>query len=213
MAPRKTPVKRRSATEPRREELLRIAAETFAEKGFMSSTTREIADRAKTLSGSLYYHFESKEAMAVEVVTRYLNVLMGRYDEIARGNESPTVKVRQLVEVSIAVSQQHRDEVVILFQDWPKLMTIDPTLDERMHTVESLWVAVLEAGRESGDFREEVDPHLAYRTMMGAIAWVPRWYRESGSRSIAEIASAQADLMLAGLVQPRRRRKALAESA
>src|SRR5262249_57938903 len=45
----------------RREEILAIAAKIFADKGYASTTVREIADAAGILSGSLYHHFDSKE--------------------------------------------------------------------------------------------------------------------------------------------------------
>jgi AcrR family transcriptional regulator len=204
VAPRKTPVKRRQDTEPRRQEILRIAAQTFAEKGFRASTTREIADRASTLSGSLYYHFSSKEAMAREVVDVYLNALMAGYSHVAGSDDDPGAKVRRLIDISIEVSNAHHDEVVILFQDWPMLTEIDPELDGRMQAIEEIWVAVLAAGVKSGDFRKGIDPRLAYRTIMGAIAWVPRWFRASGPSPISTVAAAQADLVLIGLLSERK---------
>src|ERR1700729_394487 len=104
MAPRKTAGKRRQDTEPRLQEILRIPAQTFAEKGFRASTTREIADRASSLSGSLYYHFSSKDALAREVVDVYLNALMESYSRVADSDEDPGTKVRRLIDTSIEVS-------------------------------------------------------------------------------------------------------------
>jgi AcrR family transcriptional regulator len=202
----KPPAKPRPENEDRREEILRIAAQTFAERGFAASTTREIAERASTLSGSLYYYFPSKESMAFEVVKRYLEALMTRYREIAESEDSPAVKIHHLIEASIELSAQHHDEVMILFQDWPLLTGIDPNLSTRMSEIENLWVDVLEAGVATDEFRAEIDSRLAYRTIMGAVAWVPRWFRASGPAPIAEVARTQADIFLGGLVRPGRRR-------
>ncbi len=47
----------------RRDEILAIAAQLFAERGFAATTVREIADAAGILSGSLYHHFDSKASM------------------------------------------------------------------------------------------------------------------------------------------------------
>src|SRR4029450_6438826 len=63
----------------RREEILSTAAEMFASSGLRTSL-REIADRCGILPGSLYHHFESKEAIIVELVRRYRDEL----DQVAK---------------------------------------------------------------------------------------------------------------------------------
>src|SRR4029079_4011571 len=54
----------------RREEVLETAASLFASSGLRTSL-KEIAHAAGILPGSLYHHFDSKEAIIVELVRRY----------------------------------------------------------------------------------------------------------------------------------------------
>ena len=54
----------------RREEILQTAARLFASSGFRTSLS-EIADACGILPGSLYHHFDSKDAIVVELVNRY----------------------------------------------------------------------------------------------------------------------------------------------
>ena len=54
----------------RRTEILRTAELLIASSGLRTSL-QEIADAAGILPGSLYHHFESKEALLVELVLRY----------------------------------------------------------------------------------------------------------------------------------------------
>src|SRR5580658_10164006 len=65
----------------RREEILQTAGTLFASSGLRTSLN-EIADAAGILPGSLYHHFESKEAILVELVRRYYADL-DRIGEIA----------------------------------------------------------------------------------------------------------------------------------
>jgi AcrR family transcriptional regulator len=53
----------------RREEILQTAAQLFASSGFRTSLA-DIADACGILPGSLYHHFDSKEAIVVELVHR-----------------------------------------------------------------------------------------------------------------------------------------------
>src|ERR1700749_47469 len=63
-------------------ELLQTAASLIASSGLRTSL-QEIADAAGILPGSLYHHFESKEAILVELVRRYYADLE-RIGEIAQ---------------------------------------------------------------------------------------------------------------------------------
>ena len=65
----------RSRAEPqgeatRRTEILQTADSVIAEYGLRASV-QQIADAAGILAGSLYHHFESKEAILVELIRRY----------------------------------------------------------------------------------------------------------------------------------------------
>ena len=62
----------------RRDELLSLAAAMFAERGLRATTVRDIADAAGILSGSLYHHFDSKEAIVDELLRDFLEGLFTR---------------------------------------------------------------------------------------------------------------------------------------
>lgn len=59
---------RRLTGAQRRQQLLDLALELFAEHGFEGTTVRDIATAAKVTDGLIYRYFESKEALLAEVV-------------------------------------------------------------------------------------------------------------------------------------------------
>ena len=61
----------------RREQILETAASLLASSGIRTSL-KEIGDACGILPGSLYHHFESKDALIIELVQRYR-------DELDRG--------------------------------------------------------------------------------------------------------------------------------
>ena len=69
----------------RRTEILDTAASLFASSGLKTSL-KEIADACGILPGSLYHHFDSKEAIIVELVEQYRADL----DSIAKQASTPT---------------------------------------------------------------------------------------------------------------------------
>ncbi len=60
----------RDAPGGRKDEILDTASQLFAETGLRTSL-QEIADACGIRPGSLYHHFESKEAIVVELIERY----------------------------------------------------------------------------------------------------------------------------------------------
>lgn len=61
--------------ESRREPLLEAAAELFATKGYAGTSMRDIASSVDMLVGSIYYHFNSKE----EILLNVYDQGVGRY--------------------------------------------------------------------------------------------------------------------------------------
>src|SRR3954465_4455975 len=97
----------------RRAELLALAAELFAEHGYVSTTVRDIADAAGILSGSLYHHFDSKESMADEILGGFLDGLFGTYEEIVQAGLGPRKTLEAIVIASFEATDAHPDEVAI----------------------------------------------------------------------------------------------------
>jgi TetR/AcrR family transcriptional regulator, transcriptional repressor for nem operon len=54
-----------------RDKFVEAALKCFHEKGFKGTSIEDIAERAGAFEGSFYNHFESKEALAIAVVTVY----------------------------------------------------------------------------------------------------------------------------------------------
>lgn len=88
LEPRKTAVQRRSRATV--EALLEAAARVFEERGYAAGTTNRIAERAGVSVGTLYQYFPNKEALAVALLERHLELAMRRLDGwIARSLSEP----------------------------------------------------------------------------------------------------------------------------
>src|SRR5215472_16797597 len=63
-----TRTKRKTSTQARRKELVDIAYNLIAKKGLEGFRTRDVADGGGIDTGTLHYHFPSKEALVQAVV-------------------------------------------------------------------------------------------------------------------------------------------------
>ena len=90
----------------RRTEILHTAASLIATSGLRTSL-QEIADAAGILPGSLYHHFESKEAILVELLRRY-HTDLDRIAEHAQGRLDDATSrsaFERIVDLSSAIAQ------------------------------------------------------------------------------------------------------------
>ena len=107
----------------RRTEILQTAATLIATSGLRTSL-QEIADAAGILPGSLYHHFESKEAILVELLRRY-HADLDRIGENAHGqlddatSRSASEKIVDLGAAIARCAVTHRAAMQMTFYDAP----------------------------------------------------------------------------------------------
>jgi len=186
----------------RRDELLGIAGQLFADRGLRSTTVRDIADTAGILSGSLYHHFDSKESMVDELLRGFLDGLFARYREIAAAGLSATETLRQLVIASFEAIDSRHTAVAIYQNEARHLASQDRFgyINERNTEFQDLWESVLRRGVAEGDFRSDLDVDLVYRFLRDTVWVAVRWYRPGGSKSVDEIADQYLGVVLDGIL-------------
>jgi AcrR family transcriptional regulator len=151
----------------RRTEILQTAASLIASSGLRTSL-QEIADAAGILPGSLYHHFESKEAILVELIRRYQDDL-NRVGQSAQARlDEPDARPvsEKIVELGRAIANcavRHGAALQMSFYEGPN---DDPELMKLMQqapsAVREAMLQTLRAGRWSGYIKPDIDlPTLA----------------------------------------------------
>jgi AcrR family transcriptional regulator len=176
--PRVTPAEGRGGAYDdgtRRTEILQTAASLIASSGLRTSL-QEIADAAGILPGSLYHHFESKEAILVELVRRYYADLdrIGESAHERLDKPNPRSAADEIVELGSAIARcavQHRAALQMSFYEAPSANAeLVELLQKPPNAVQDAMLQTLRAGKWSGYIRSDIDlPTLADRicqTMM-----------------------------------------------
>jgi len=190
------PRKRRAQEGNRREDLLRVCARLFREKGFDGTSIRDISQAAGMHSGSPFYHFKSKQEMLVAVMEEGLSEGLRRSEAVLAQPLAPEEKFRRLVRAQLGTILEHgADFIPVLLYDWRSLTSANRkriiALKDRY---DELWQRAIDelarAGRITGDTR------LARLLVLGAVNWSAQWYRPRGPASLDEIADQTAQMFL-----------------
>ena len=197
-----TPVKRKGrGPSNRKEEILVVAAELFARKGFEATSTREIGDAAGILSGSLYHHFKSKEEMLHELLKRFVDKLVPLYEKVVSAEGSAADTLKRLVMAGLMVSVENSKELTVIMHE-RKFINRNPEfsyVNDVMQDVERIWFGVLQEGVRSGDFRDDLDLNLVLRIIMDMISSTISWFTPSSRYSVEQVAASQLEVLFRGI--------------
>ncbi|MFC5750897.1 TetR/AcrR family transcriptional regulator [Actinomadura rugatobispora] len=190
-----------AARAERRAELLATAAEVFASQGYAATTIRKVADAAGILGGSLYYHFDSKESMADEILSTFLDEMWAAYDRVLQAGLGARETMEAIVVESFRCIDRHRPAVVI-YQNESKHLAAGERfayLLDSHRRFESMWTALLERGVAEGAFRADLDRGLIYRFVRDTVWVAAGWYRTGGRLSADDIAKQYLAMVLEGI--------------
>jgi AcrR family transcriptional regulator len=207
--PPQPPPKRRKRRRPRprsrparsqstRVQILQSAAAAFRKLGYHGATVEQIAASLRMNKGNLYYYFRNKEEILFACHQYSLDRILDLLDEIDAGNERADMKLRRLI---VAFVHTILDELhgTTLFID---LEALSPAhlkiVIARRDLVDRGLRQMIGDGVATGLFAE-IDAKLMSFAILGAVNWIPRWFRPEGPANSDEIAERFADFLVAGL--------------
>jgi len=180
----------------RREDLLRVCARLFREKGFDGTSIRDISRAAEMHSGSPFYHFRSKQEMLVAVMEQGLSEGLRHLEAVAAMRLPPVERFKKLVRTHLeTLCGDGHDFIPVMLYDWRSLTPANRrrviALKDRY---DALWQKMTDELQAEGVMPG--DAQLARLFTFGVLNWTARWYRGGGRRSLDEIATEAASFLL-----------------
>jgi AcrR family transcriptional regulator len=187
----------------RRAEILGAAAALFAREGYRSASMREVAAACGILAGSLYHHFPSKEAIAVELVEDYHADLVRAVRESVPPGADPVAALRAFARDIAAASSRHRAALQITMFDAPA--TASSSLKTVVHAepaaVDRHWRALISAAASAGAIDAGIDRAILRHVLRATTRQVGVMAGERGGPQAA--ADCTTSIIFDGLASPR----------
>jgi TetR/AcrR family transcriptional regulator, cholesterol catabolism regulator len=171
-----------SKSERTRLRILHAAAKAFRQNGYAASSLRDIADSAAMQAGSLYYHFDSKEALAEAVMDE--GVLGARRAATAEiealgPGANPLDKIEAAFRGHLAYLLDEADFAVAtlrMLHQTPDVIRLRHLRKQRAFG--RFYAQLFEDARAEGLIRPEFDLSALRMLLLGAINWSPEWFHE-----------------------------------
>ena len=169
-------------------DVLSNAARLFREKGFERTSLKEIAEACNMLPGSLYYRYNSKEALLVELMRRGVDLVTAEVESAYASSDDPVERLRLCINAHLRALLVDSDAVYVLLFEWRALgPEAREEIIELRDQYESLWADILETMIAQGVIRKNVDGRLLRLIGLGALNWVATWFDPSGAHSLDAI--------------------------
>jgi AcrR family transcriptional regulator len=183
-----------------REQLVRAAARLFREQGFHGTSVAEIAAAAWITKSSLYHHFESKQALLAEILTKTASRVTPAVEAIASADLPAAERLRAAAR-SHVVELIHDQDMVACFVEEGRFLAPEYRDDfvAARDRYERSFRKILADGVRSGEFRAG-SVRLASLAVLGMCNSVVHWYQPGGDLDIDAVAEQFADLAVRSLL-------------
>ncbi|MCL8207098.1 MAG: TetR/AcrR family transcriptional regulator [Actinomycetia bacterium] len=169
--------RRGAAAEARRADILRAAAELFFVQGFERTTVRDIADRLGIQTGTVFYHFASKQALLEAVMHHGLDRALERVEGARAAGPDPVVRLAALFRAHLEALLDPETRYplkVLLFEKRSLEPSARQAVDRRLAGYEALYKDALAEAAAAGAITEE--PRSLRSFVFGALNWTLNWY-------------------------------------
>lgn len=130
-------------------------------------------------AGSLYYHFDSKDALLTAILERGIEVMHDAFDdaERAHADAAPAVRIEAHVRAHLSALYEHGPYTaahVVTFRTAPESVRtrVVPTRD----AYEARWTALLSELKAAGAIDDSVGVNVARLGLMGAMNSSVEWF-------------------------------------
>jgi len=165
----------RMSAAQRREQLIAIGRQAFAERGFDATSIEEVAARAKVSKPVVYEHFGGKEGLYAVVVDREVRALLDRIAAALTAGH-PRELLEQAALALLDYIEEETDGFRVLVRESPLLSasgSFSSVMNDVAHQVEHILGAEFKA--------RGYDPKLAElysQSLVGMVALSGRWWLE-----------------------------------
>lgn len=187
--------------EKRRAEIVDIAAEIFAERGFHATTVDDLVEATGLQRGGLYHYMESKEDLLIRIHERFIEPLLADAREVASADDPPDVSLRKLGRVLMRDIAGYLPQVTVFLHEWRIIEQHDRwrSIRESRREFEGVISGTLQRGVDEKVFAVK-DVRITTLGFLGMFNYSYQWLKPGGRVSPDDLADQFCDIFLDGIM-------------
>lgn len=182
--------------------ILRTSARIFAEKGYHSTSMRDISRATEVSLAGLYYYCKSKEELLFLIQDNCFGRVHERLLERLRETSDPVAKLRLVIENHLSFFAANMAEMKVLSHEADSLageMHAHVTGRKQQYTrlVRRILSEVQQAQQQGAP---KLDLTVATYALFGMMNWIYNWYDPRGKLSVSDLVDNLTRLFLSGFL-------------
>ena len=180
--------------------ILRTSARIFAEKGYHSTSMRDISRETGVSLSGLYYYCKSKEELLFLIQDNCFGRVHERLEERLKETASPLEKLRVVIENHLSFFAANMAEMKVLSHEADSLAGemyshVSGRKQQYTRLVRNILAEV------QRDERRKIDLTVATYALFGMMNWIYNWYDPRGPLSVSDLVDNITRLFLSGFMQ------------
>jgi AcrR family transcriptional regulator len=185
----------------KKELLVRVAIDLFAQKGFAVTSMRDIAKTAKVNVALIYYYFKNKEEILYHIMASSSRELIVILKEIQSGEPDPWGCLKKMIVRQVLYSSRSWKQTKFISIEGDHLHgQRKKDCAQLQRQVYDIYMEQLRRLKEA-NYLADLDLTVLIFTIFGMIGWFYRWYEEGGPLSEEEVANEMTKILESGILK------------
>jgi AcrR family transcriptional regulator len=182
--------------------ILRNSARVFAEKGFHSTSMRDIARATKVSLAGLYYYCKSKDELLFLIQDNCFGHVLARLEARLKETTDPVERFRLVVENHLSFFAANMAEMKVLSHEAESLggEMYERVAGKKQQYTRTVRRILGEVQSRQGGARRKLDLTVATYALFGMMNWIYNWYDPHGKLAISDLVDNFSRLFLGGFV-------------
>ncbi len=184
--------------------ILRTSARIFAEKGYHSTSMRDISRDTKVSLAGLYYYCKSKEELLFLIQDNCFGHVLERLEQSLKETTEPVEKLRFVIENHLSFFAANMAEMKVLSHEADSLegeMREHVSGKKQQYTkLVRRIMSEVQQQTAAGHERSKIDLTVATYALFGMMNWIYNWYDPHGKLSVNDLVDNTTRLFLSGFL-------------
>ncbi len=190
--------RRSELAELKRGSILREAAQSFNRSGFHGTSMGDIAKRLGVTKAALYRYVTNKHELLFESFNLAMDSSFANLDRGEKEGANGFEKLRIALYGYLTDLIGTLGHPVVLLEEGALIPEQSRAIIRRRDQAEKRYRDLIEQGMQDGSIAP-CNPKLAVFALLGAVNWVPKWYREGGELSQEQLVEAFVNVIMRGI--------------
>jgi AcrR family transcriptional regulator len=184
--------------ETRKQEIVRVAATLFKNKGYSAVTMRDLATVMGIKAASLYNHIDSKQTILQDIIIAVAEDFTSGMNRIIQTDCNSVEKLKQIIDLHVKIAIENTDELAALNLDW---MHLENKLDYYLklrQDYESNYKQIIEIGIINKEIKN-VNSDILMFSMLSTLRSLYLWVPKKGIVNQKELAKSLSQILISGI--------------